>query len=139
MTENDDPLPAYLQHLQARIRARGRAAAGGGVHESLARLCSREPEACFDLIVRALDEALGAEFVVAIGNGLLEDLLNENAAQLADRVSLELRRNERFRQAFSFGRHASVDTAIIEGWVSVFRNLGTTRAKERKRTFRRSG
>lgn len=140
MTDISDPLAGYLTHLQARIRAQGRPGLDAEelLPETLSLMASREPAACLDLIVRALDEPVAAELVVAIGNGLLEDLLNENAAAIADGVAKELRRNKRFRQAFSFGNHASVDPSVIEEWVAIFRDLGTTKAKERKSTFRRN-
>ena len=146
MSEPVDPLAQYLEHLQARARARlNRPTAAdkegdlATLPASIASLCSREPRACLDLIVRALAEPLAPEAVAAVGDGLLEDLLNESAGKIADQVSVELRKSRKFRQAFGFGKHASVDPAVIEDWVAIFEALGTTKEKERKSTWRRDG
>jgi hypothetical protein len=146
MSETADRLSDYLEHLQARVRVRqGRATAAdregnlADLPESIAALCSRQPDQCLALIVRVLAEALPPEEVAAIGEGLLEDLLNEHAATIADKVAAELRTNQRFRQAFGFGHHSSVDPALIEEWVRIFQRLGTTKERERKSTWRRAG
>jgi len=145
MTESADLLPAYLEHLHARVRARqGRANKAdkdsdlATLPTSIATLRVREPKACLALIVRALAEPLAPEAIAALGDGLLEDLLNESAGKIADEVSVELKKNKKFRQAFGFGKHASVDPAVIEDWVAVFTRLGTTKERERKSTWRRS-
>jgi hypothetical protein len=145
MTDPDDRLADYLAHLEVRVRARqGRPAtaadAGSAVlPESIAALAAREPGECLELILRALSEAVSPETIAAIGGGLLEDLLNESAGRVADRVAAELRTNKRFRQAFGFANYSSVDPAVIEDWVRVLERLGTTKEKERKSTWRRGG
>jgi hypothetical protein len=146
MSELVDRLPEYLRHLQAKARARlgrstteDREANLAMLPASIAALCSREPEECLALIVRALAEPLVPEAVAVVGEGLLEDLLNEHAGRIADKVAEELRTNQRFRQAFGFGNHSSVDPAVIEEWVRVFQTLGTTKERERKSTWRRAG
>lgn len=141
-----DRLAEYLEHLQARVRARqGRSTTADKAGNrailpaNIAALCAREPGECLDLIVRALGETIAPEAVAAIGDGLLEDLLNENAGRIADRVSDQLRTNKKFRQAFGFGNHSSVDPAVIEEWVAIFASLGTTKERERKSTWRSAG
>lgn len=146
MPEAGDSVALYLEHLRARLRAREGRPTDADKESGLAvlptgisALCSREPRSCLDLIVRALAEPVAPEVVAAIGDGLLDDLLNENAGKIADQVSEELRTNRRFRQAFGFGKHASVDPAVIEDWVTIFQKLGTTKEKERKSTWKRKG
>lgn len=146
MREAQDHLARYLEHLQARLRAReGRATAADKegnlaiLHPDISALCSRAPSQCLDLILRALAEPVAPQVVAAIGDGLLDDLLNESAGRIADQVSAELCRNKKFRQAFGFGKHASVDPAVIEDWVSVLQSLGTTKEKERKSTWKKPG
>lgn len=145
MADSANLLAAYLGHLQARVRLRqGRSTAADRdanlavLPESISTRCSRDPEECLAMIVRALAEPLGPEAVAAIGEGLLEDLLNEHAGKIADEVAAELRTNQRFRQAFGFGNHSSVDPALIEEWVRIFQSLGTTKERERKSTWRRA-
>jgi len=144
LMKTQDPLALYLEHIQARLRAREGRATTADKERSLAvlpagisELCSREPGRCLDLILRALAEPVAPQVVAAIGDGLLEDLLNESAGRIADQVSAELRKNKKFRQAFGFGKHASVDPAVIEEWVAVLKSLGTTKEKERKSTWRK--
>jgi hypothetical protein len=144
MPETDDRLAQYVEHLEASARARLHRSTPDDKERGLATLppgisalCSQQPRECLDLIVRALAEPLSPEAVAAVGEGLLQVLLNESAGRLADDVSVELRRNRRFRQAFGFGNYSSVDPAVIEDWVRVFESLGTTKERERKSTWRR--
>ena len=144
MPDSNDHLSSYLEHLQARVRARQKRPTASDKERGLATLpeaiesaCSADPAGCLDLIVRALAEPLAPEMVAAIGDGLLQDLLNENAGRIADQVSEQLRRSKRFRQAFGFGNYSSVDPAVFEDWVAILERLGTTKEKERKSTWRR--
>jgi len=144
MTEATDRLPEYLTHLQARIRERQHRLTAADRESGLATLppsidalCAGHPRECLDLIIRALAGSLTPEGIAVIGDGLLQDLLNGSAGTIADEVSSELRRNTKFRQAFGFGNHSSVDPAVIEEWVSVLESLGTTKERERKSTWRR--
>ena len=143
MPEEVDPLAEYLEHLHARVRSeQGKPTARDEEEDlailptTLAEFCTREPRKCLDLLVRALAEPVAPELVRAIGDELLENLLNENAAKIADEVSDALRKNKRFRQAFAFGEYASVDPAVISDWVRVFQDLGTTKEAERKSVWR---
>lgn len=136
-------LAEYLKHLHARVRSQlGRPTARDEEEDlailppTLAEFCTREPRKCLDLLVRALAEPVAPEVVRAIGDNLLENLLNENSAKIADEVSAALRNNKRFRQAFAFGDYASVDPAVISDWVRVFQDLGTTKEAERKSLWR---
>lgn len=145
MTEHD-LLPLYLAHLNARVRSKqGRwqspdekEIALTNLPPALSALCADDPEACLALIVRALEEPLSAEAIREVGDGLLENLLNEHSGTIADRLLPLLRTNQRFRQAFSFGNYASVDPAVVADWARLFQNLGTTRAAERKSVWRRT-
>lgn len=145
MKEAADHLPEYLEHLHARLRLRQSPSTASDRERSmaplpahLAALPSRDPAACLDLIVRALDEPIAPEVVAAIGDGLLDDLLNEKAGILADQVSELLRQRKKFRQAFGFVHYASVDPAVIEDWVAILQRLGTTKERERKSTWKRA-
>ncbi len=120
-------LSAYLEHLKARQ----------ALPTEVADLCSQKPRECLELILQALQEPIGSQLVAAIGKELLENLLNEHSAVLADEVSEHLRTNERFRQAFACGVYASVDPAIIADWVKLFQDLGTTKTAERKSLWSR--
>lgn len=143
MPQQVDLLAEYLEHLHARVRsAQGQSTARDEEEDlailptTLAELCTREPGKCLDLVVRALAEPVAPAMIRAIGDELLENVLNENAAMIADEVSAALRKNKRFRQAFAFGNYASVDPAIISEWVRVFQDLGTTKDAERKSVWR---
>lgn len=125
-------LAAYLAHIHARAKRDGEV-----LPEALAALASREPEKCLELIVQVLAETLTPEEIRAVGNELLENLINESAGKISDRVSAELRKNRKFRQAFAFGNYASVDPAVLADWVKVFQDLGTTKAAERKSVWKR--
>ena len=141
---DDDP-PAeemkseYLEHLHARDRARRGKATPQDEEDDLAvlpadvvKLCTQRPDQCLNLILQTLEEPIGPELVAAIGDELLENLLNEHSAVLVEKVIENLRTNKRFRQAFAHGDYASVDPAIISDWVRVFQELGTTKKAERK-------
>ena len=143
MTAPTDLVTAYVEHLRARVRlTQSKAKRRSGDEDlavlpsSLASLCTTKPRECLEIIIAALREVDTPELVRAIGDGLLEDLINEKSDVLADAVEDQLRTNQRFRQAFSCGHHASVDPAITAGWVKVLRDLGTTKTAERKRLWR---
>src|SRR5215212_3183009 len=126
-----DLLAPYLQHLEARIRARQ--------HQDLARLppelaafCSSQPAQCLQLVIRALEAVTTPQLVQAIGEELLDNLLNESSAAIHAEVSDQLRTNRKFRQAFACATYASVDPAIVSEWVEIFQELGTTKKAERK-------
>jgi len=144
MPDATDPLAAYLEHVQARVRARqgrvvpaGEEASPALLPGSIAALATRQPNECLALIVRTLAEPVSPDAIAVIGEGLLEDLLNESAGRIADQVTAELKTNKRFRQAFGFGNYSSVDPAVVEDWVGVLERLGTTKARERKSTWKR--
>ena len=84
------------------------------------------------MVLRALEQVDSPHLVHAIGDGLLEDLLNASAAELQTDLTEQLISNQKFRQAFACGNHASVDTAIISEWVNTLRDIGTTKKAERK-------
>jgi hypothetical protein len=130
-----DLLPSYLEHLRERIRSGGVRSAA--LPPDLARLCAEQPHECLDLIVRALQEPVAPEQVRAIGDQLLEDLLNGSSAALASEVPPLLRTNRRFRQAFALGDYASVDPALFSEWIDVFQELGTSKKAERRRLAER--
>lgn len=43
--------------------------------------------------------------------------------------------DDRFRFAFASGVFSSVDPLLIDGWLLIFRDLGTTKQAERKRLW----
>lgn len=129
MTEHSSLLPDYLEHLRARLRARER------LPESIARLCSQQPAACLGLITEALEQVRSPNLIQAIGDGLLQNLLNESSEALRTEVADLLRTNERFRFAFASGTFSSVDTQLIDEWLEVFQRLGTSKQAERKRLW----
>lgn len=130
MTDDRLPLREYLEHLDARIRARSTP-----LPESVTQLSAANPAECLALIVQALGEVNSANLIQAIGDGLLEDLLNEHAAALADQIAALLRTNQRFRFAFASGTYASVDPDLINEWVEVLQEIGTSKQRERKRLW----
>ena len=142
-SSSSSALPAYIEHLHARIRARSNTPTPRDHQENLAvlpdrvsELCKTDPRECLALIVSALEEVTSAHLVQAIGDGLLEDLLNQNAAAIHDEIARLLRSNQRFRFAFASGTHSSVDPSLINEWVELLRDLGTTKQAERKRLWR---
>ena len=139
MNSNDDRVAQYVEHLDARLRARRGRSTPEDLTEGrlvfpdeISAFCRFQPGECLALVVRVLEERESPEWIEAVGNELLEQLLNENAAAVQDEVLEQLRINRRFRQAFACGTFASVDPAVIDEWVLVFRDLGTTKAAERK-------
>ena len=118
---------AYLEHLQARVREPKRA-----LPDDISEFCSSNPEGCFALILSALESVMTPQAIIAIGDELLENLLNESSGRLGAQVSQQLRTNKTFRQAFAFGNYASVDPALLADWVQIFQDLGTTKDAERK-------
>jgi len=133
-----DLLPLYLDHLRARVKAGGHRVVRqvdddpAVLPAAVRSLCAAQPLECLRLIVRALREPLAAPLIRAIGDQLLEDLLNESSGTIGSEVVDELRTNKRFRQAFACGEHTSVDPAVVAEWVSVLGELGTTKKAERK-------
>src|SRR6187431_121706 len=117
-----DRLAAYLEHLEARVREPKRALPG-----DLSAFCSSNPKDCLALILTALERVTTPQAIIAIGDELLENLLNESSGRLDGEVSQQLRANKKFRQAFAFGNYASVDPAIVADWVQIFQDLGTTK------------
>ena len=135
-------LPKYVEHLKARIRARSNTPTAtdkeqglATLPESVSQLCANDPQECLALIVAALREASSPHLVQAIGDGLLDTLLNSHADRLGDQVAALLRSDERFRFAYASSSHASVDPAVISEWVEVLKSLGTTKQAQRKRLW----
>jgi hypothetical protein len=124
-----DLLASFLDHLHARIRAGGGRAALPAPLDALAR---EQPAVGLALVVDALREAETPEVVRVIGDGLLETLLNESSNAIATDVAAHLRKNKRFRQAFAFGEHTSVDPALLGDWNDVLQSLGTSKKAERR-------
>lgn len=129
MTEPSSLLPEYLAHLRARLRAREPLPA------SVALFCREQPAECLALITQALQEVRSPNLIQAVGDGLLQNLLNESSETLRAEVAGLLRRNERFRFAFASGTFSSVDTQLIDEWLEVFQALGTSKQAERKRLW----
>lgn len=130
-------LPLYLEHLNARLKARQTKNRDelATLPESIATLCSSEPSACLAMIVEALEHVHSPDLIREIGEGLLADLLNERAAAIEKEVTSLLWSNPTFRQAFACGNHASVDPDLVDDWMKIFQDLGTTKATERKRLW----
>jgi hypothetical protein len=144
MTDSPALLSRYLEHLHARIRERASTPTARDQEERLAilppdidRLCSDKPEECLSLISAALGDVDSPHLIQAIGDGLLDNLLNESAAALRDEIATLLRTSQRFRFAFASGKHASVDPGDLNDWTEILRDLGTTKQAERKRLWRR--
>jgi hypothetical protein len=139
VNKESDLLPLYLEHLRARLRARQQKPKPQNEEEDLdllpsdlSRFCSSNPRACLDLILLALEQVHVPELVGAVGDELLENLLNEHSQTVQTEVAHHLRTNRRFRQAFACGTYSSVDPAVISEWVNIFQELGTTKQAERK-------
>jgi hypothetical protein len=135
ISKDSEHLDRYLKHLEARIRERQHKSTEQDEEEDLAvlprdlaSLCTSEPRECLEFVMQALQQTTAPELVRAVGDGLLEDLLNENSAAIHEEVLDHLRTNRRFRQAFACGTYASV----IADWVTLFQELGTTKRAERK-------
>ena len=128
MDERKDLLARYLTHVDARVRSRQTAV----LPEEIATFCTGNPRQCLDLILRALEASTTSAAIEAIGNELLQNLLNEHSGRIGEDVAQQLRTNKVFRQAFSCGKYASVDPALIAEWVLIFEALGTTKQQERK-------
>ena len=135
-------LALYLEHLHARMRAQsGKPTARdkelGSAHlpESITGHCQEKPGECLALVTAALREVDSANLIQAIGDGLLENLLNESSSDVRTETATLLRENERFRFAFASGKFASVDPLLLDEWLAVFQELGTTKQRERKRLW----
>ena len=142
MTFDSSLLAEYLEHLHARIRVRSNTPTVRDAEEGLATLpdsvdqvCRTEPEACLDLVVAALREAGSPHVVQAIGDELLENLLNEHSERVRERVTTLLRSEQRFRFAFACAKYASVDPSVVNDWITMFQELGTTKQAERKKLW----
>lgn len=138
MTSTAELRARYIEHLEARIRARNDAAPGpefAAFEQELATLRTEHPKDCLALILDTLPHLSSANLVQAVGAGLLEDLLNDRAAAVHDEVVAALGRDERFRQAFACGTFASVDPSEMAEWIDALRDAGTTKQAERKRLF----
>jgi hypothetical protein len=135
MTVDSALLREYVEHLHARIRARS-TSSSAPLPDRIRQQCAADPRACLELVVAALQEATTPHVVHAIGDGLLEDLLNEHTGKLFDETVDLLRNNQRFRFAFASGTHSSVDPSVISDWVELLKRLGTTKQAERKKLWR---
>lgn len=129
MTDRDALLATYADHVRARVAAGGGRAA---LPAELAAFASAQPREALAMIVAALEEASTPEQVRVIGDGLLEDLLNEHSDALDADVTAALRRSKRFRQAFAFGEHASIDPVLLNEWSDVLGSLGTSKKALRR-------
>lgn len=129
MTKHSALLPEYLEHLRARLRARE------PLPDAIAHFCTEQPAECLALITEALQQVRSPNLIQAIGDGLLQNLLNESSETLRADVAGLLQRNERFRFAFASGTFSSVDTQLIDEWLQVFQQLGTSKQAERKRLW----
>ena len=143
MTFAPSLLAEYAEHLHARIRRQSNTPTPRDEEEGLATLpdsvsalCTTQPHDCLELIVAALREATSPHIVQAIGDGLLENLLNEHSQEVHDETIALLRTEERFRFAFACGNFASVDPSLVDEWLTTLRDLGTTKQKERKKMWR---
>jgi hypothetical protein len=138
MVERADRLSRYLEHLHARVRASGNPELkeSANLPPEISTFCGSHPRECLQLIIGALEQVESPHLVHAIGDGLLEDLLNANAGGLQPELTEQLTTNRKFRQAFACGTHASVDPAITAEWVNTLRDIGTTKKAERKSLWR---
>lgn len=134
--DRDAILAAYSEHVRARVAAGGGRAA---VPAEIADFASERPSEALAMIVAALDDASTPEQIRVIGDGLLEDLLNEHSDALDAAVTAALRRSKRFRQAFAFGEHASVDPAVLNDWIDVLASLGTSKKALRRGLWSKRG
>jgi len=144
MASEFDPLRQYREHLEAWLRARRGRSTPDDLDEDrfilsdeIAAFRRTHPHECLNLVLHVLRDSPTSELIEAVGDELLEDLLNENSAVVHSEVLHQLRNNRSFRQAFACGTYSSVDPAIISEWVNVFRDLGTTKSDERKSLRRR--
>lgn len=136
-------LAEYVEHLHARIRRQSNTPTPRDEEEDLAslpgsvsQLCGSEPNECLELILAALREADSPHLVQAIGEELLDDLLNEHSQEIHDRTVALLRTDQAFRFAFACARYASVDPSVVDEWLTVLQELGTTKQRERKKLWR---
>ena len=135
MSDDSTCLSQYLEHLITRLRAQSRKGEAP-LPECVAEM---NPEAALALAVEALQKVNSPNLVQAVGDGLLQNLINEHAAALSGEIAALLRTNQRFRFAFACGTHASVDPSLINEWVELLRDLGTTKQAERKRLWSARG
>ena len=142
MTVAPSVVAEYLEHLQARIRAQSNTPTARDQEEglavlpsSLSDLCRTHPHDCLETITAALQQATSPHIVQAIGDGLLENLLNEHSETLHDQIETLLRHDQHFRFAFACGTYASVDPSVVDEWVTILQELGTTKQAERKKLW----
>jgi hypothetical protein len=143
LAEHTEALPDYLEHILARERLNTGKARALDKEDDLAVLPSEidkltvsNPRECLQLVLAALRQPIGPYAVQAVGDELLENLLNQSGRTIASDVAEQLRTNLRFRQAFSCGDYGSVDPDIVMEWVRIFQELGTTKEQERKSLWR---
>jgi hypothetical protein len=146
MVSGPDNLSRYVEHIEARLRADQGHRTPRDMEEDLAVLptelaafCTTQPKECLEMVIRALQQATVPEFIRAVGDELLENLLNENSAVIHMEVVNQLRTNRRFRQAFACANYPSVDPFVIAEWIEIFQELGTTKTAERKSLWSRAG
>jgi len=132
MRERAELLSEYLDHVRGRVRSGGGRAA---LPDDVAAMCLASPRECLALAVDALEEPVTPEHVRVVGDGLVEQLLNDSSDAVAEEVSALLRKHKRFRQAFAFGDYTSVDPALLGEWVDVLESLGTSKKQERTRLW----
>lgn len=144
MTVAPSLLAEYLEHLQARLRhqsntptPRDEESDLATLPDSVSDLCSTQPHDCLELILAALRETTSPHIVQAIGDGLLENLLNEHSQEIHDQTVALLQTDQQFRFAFACGNFASVDPSLVDEWLTTLRDLGTTKQAERKKLWRR--
>jgi hypothetical protein len=135
MASESPCLTQYLSHLAARLRAHSRKGQEP-LPDCVNEISDSERLA---LVVDALQHVKSPNLVHAVGDGLLEHMLNDRGAALSEEITTLLRTNQRFRFAFSCGTHASVDPSLIDEWLEVLRELGTTKQAERKRLWSARG
>ena len=91
------------------------------------------------MVMAVLPELGSPNLIQSVGDGLLEDLLNEHAGSLYDEIASLLRTSQRFRFAFACGTYASVDPAVVDDWMRILQDIGTTKQRERKRLWSTRG
>ena len=140
-TQESEPLLGlYLRHLAERVKSVGQNLRGRPEEEDdllilpfeILEQCSASPLACLQLICDALAATSSPEVTAAIGDDLLESLLNGKASVLRREVAMQLQTNKKFRQAFANGEYSAVHPEIVAEWVAIFRELGTTKEIERR-------
>jgi len=133
-------LELYLRHLAHRVKSAGKNLRTYSdeehdlliIPDEVSAFCSSGPEACLQVVCDALAATSSPQIIAAIGDGLLEDLLNGKATLLRREVAHQLRTSKKFRQAFANGEYSSVPPEIVVEWVAIFQQLGTSKEAERR-------